>query len=42
MMRDMPRMEGVLSGRRHVATLMRRMGGEALSHRPNTSRWHPV
>ncbi len=31
MMRDMLRMEGALCGRRHVATLMRRMGIEALN-----------
>ena len=28
-------------GRRHVATLMRKMGIEALYRRPNTSRKHP-
>jgi putative transposase len=41
MMRDMLRMEGALCGRRHVATLMRRMGIEALYRKPNTSRRHP-
>ena len=41
MMRDMLRREGSLCGRRHVTTLMRRMGIEALYRRPNTSRRHP-
>ena len=41
MMRDILRMEGALCGRRHVATLMRRMGIEALYRKPNTSRRHP-
>ena len=41
MIRDMLRMEGALCGRRHVATLMRRMGIEALYRKPNTSRRHP-
>ena len=41
MMRDMLRMEGARCGRRHVATLMRRMGIEALYRKPNTSRRHP-
>ena len=41
MLRDMLRQDGVLSGRRHVATLMRRMGIEALYRKPNTSRRHP-
>jgi len=40
MLRDMLQREGFLSGRRHVATLMRRMGIEALYRRPNTSRRH--
>ena len=42
MLRDMLRREGFLSGRRHIATLMRRMGVEALYRRPNTSRRHPA
>jgi putative transposase len=42
MMREMLRREGFLSGRRHVATLMRRIGIEALYRRPNTSRRHPA
>jgi putative transposase len=41
MLRDMLRREGVEVGRRHVATLMRRMGIEALYRKPNTSRKHP-
>ena len=41
MLRDMLRHEGLLSGRRHVSTLMRRMGIEALYRKPNTSRRHP-
>jgi len=41
MIRDMLRQDGVFSGRKHVATLMRRMGIEALYRKPNTSRRHP-
>ena len=41
MTRDMLRMEGFVCGRRHVGTLMRRMGIEALYRKPNTSRRHP-
>ncbi len=41
MMRDLLRAEGVGIGRRHVATLMRRMGIEALYRRPNTSKPAP-
>jgi putative transposase len=41
MLRDMLRREGFEVGRRHVATLMRRMGIEALYRKPNTSRKHP-
>jgi putative transposase len=37
MLRDMLRAEGVAVGREVVATLMRRMGIEALYRRPNTS-----
>lgn len=36
------RHEDFSSGRRHVSTLMRRMGIEALYRRPNTSRRHPA
>ncbi len=38
MLRDLLRQEGVVIGRRHVATLMRRMGLEAIYRRPNTSK----
>jgi len=41
MLRDMLRLEGLLVGRRHVRTLMRRMGIEALYRKPNTSKKHP-
>ena len=41
MMRDLRRQESLFSGRRHVSTLMRRMGIEALYRRPSTSRRHP-
>ena len=41
MLRDLLRREGRSRGRRHVATLMRRMGIEALYRRPSTSRRHP-
>ena len=40
-LRDMLFRQGVLVGRRHVATLMRKMGIEALYRRPNTSKKHP-
>jgi putative transposase len=40
-LRDMLRREGIEVGRRHVATLMRRMGIEALYRKPNTSRKQP-
>jgi putative transposase len=38
MLRDMLWREGVLIGRRHIRTLMKRMGIEALYRRPNTSK----
>ncbi len=41
MLRDLLRQEGVEVGRRHVGTLMKRMGIEALYRKPNTSRKHP-
>ena len=41
MMRGLLRHEGLPSGRRHIATLMRRMGIEALYRKPNTSRRRP-
>jgi len=42
MMRDFLRREGLRIGRRHVATLMRKMGIEALYRKPHTSRKHPA
>jgi putative transposase len=41
MLRDLLRLEGLQVGRRHVSTLMKKMGIEALYRRPNTSRKHP-
>ena len=41
MLRDVLQQEGITVGRRHVATLMKKMGIEALYRRPNTSRKHP-
>jgi putative transposase len=41
MLRDLLRGEGVAIGREHVATMMRRMGIEALYRRPNTSKSAP-
>jgi len=41
MLRDLLRQDGSKVGRKHVATLMRKMGIEALYRRPNTSRKHP-
>jgi putative transposase len=40
MLRDMLRQEGQAVGRKHVGTLMKRMGIEALYRKPNTSRRH--
>ena len=40
MMRDFLKSEGHFIGRKHVATLMRTMGIEALYQKPNTSRRH--
>lgn len=42
MLRDLLRQEGLQVGRKHVATLMRKMGIEALYQRRNTSRKHPA
>lgn len=42
MLRDLLGLEGQVIGRRHVATLMRRMGIEAIYRRANTSRRHPA
>jgi putative transposase len=41
MLRDMLNREGLKAGRKHVATLMRRMGIEAIYRRRNTSKPHP-
>lgn len=38
MLRDLLRREGTMVGRKHVSTLMRRLGIEALYRKPNTSR----
>lgn len=38
MLRDMLALKGVTVGRKHITTLMRRMGIEALYRKPNTSR----
>jgi putative transposase len=40
MLRDLLRLEGFKVGRKHVATLMGKMGIEALYRRPNTSHRH--
>ena len=41
MLRDFLALAGIPVGRRHVSTLMRKMGIEALYRRPNTRRKHP-
>jgi putative transposase len=41
MLRDLLRLHGVAVGRTHVATLMRRMGIEALYRHPRTTQPHP-
>lgn len=41
MLRDLLGQEGFIVGRRHVGTLMQKLGIEALYRRPNTSRKHP-
>jgi putative transposase len=41
LLRDLLNEEGIVVGRKHVATLMKRMGIEALYQKPNTSRRHP-
>lgn len=41
MLRDLLRLDHELVGRRHVATLMKRMGIEALYRKPKTSTPHP-
>ena len=41
MLRDMLGLEGMVAGRRHVGTLMAKMGIEAIYRRRNTSKPHP-
>ena len=41
MLRDLLKQDGIDIGRRHVATLMKRMGLEALYRKPNTSKPAP-
>jgi len=41
MLRGLLRAQGFAIGRKHVATLMRKMGIEAIYRRPSTSRKHP-
>ncbi len=41
MMKGLLRQEGFTTGRLHVATLMKRMGIEALYRKPNTSKPAP-
>ena len=41
MLRDLLRLQGIEVGRRHVGTLMRRLGLQALYRKPNTSQKHP-
>jgi putative transposase len=41
MLRDLLRQQGLEVGRRHVKTLMRRMGIEAIYRKPNTSKPAP-
>ena len=42
MLRDFLRLQGIEVGRRHVSTLMQRMGIQALYRKPNTSKKHPA
>lgn len=41
MLRDMLQREGFEVGRKHVGTLMAKMGIQALYRKPNTSKKHP-
>jgi putative transposase len=41
MLRDLLKAEGHFVGRKHVASLMKTMGIEALYRKPSTSRRHP-
>jgi len=42
MLRDLLRQEGIAVGRKHVRTLMRRMGIDTLYRKPHTSKRHPA
>jgi len=42
MLRDLLKQEGNQIGRKHVATLMKKVGIAALYRKPNTSRRHPA
>ena len=42
MLRDMPHQAGFNVGRKHVDTLMRNMGIEALYRKPETTKRHPA
>ena len=41
MLRDLLNQDGIKVGRKHVATLMKRMGVEALYRKPKTTKKHP-
>ena len=41
MLRDQLNRQGFVVGRKHVSTLMKHMGVEALYEKPNTSKKHP-
>jgi len=41
LLRDLLALEGIKVGRKHVVTLMKRMGIEALYRKPHTTRKHP-
>jgi hypothetical protein len=41
MLRDLLNQDGIQVGRKHVATLMKRMGIEALYRKPKTTKKHP-
>jgi len=41
MLRDLLALDGIKVGRKHVATLMKRMGIEALYRKPKTTKKHP-
>ena len=42
MLRDMLKLEGIEVGRKHVRTLMERIGIAAIYRKPNTSAPHPA